>query len=231
MTAPPLTGPPLTGPPPTATGPTATVPQPAHPAAGGRGRHRPATEPAAAAVRSWSSALARAVVLAVLVTLAGLVALCLVAQAVGLRADVVVSGSMQPRIAPGDVVLTTPVTPEQLQPGQVLLFADPADPGRSLLHRLVAFDEHGDLVTRGDANQSDDPVPVPAADVVGRAQLRVPHIGLPAYWWRTGDRGTAVLVTALLAGMAVWATRRRDTEPDATRPGRHRTGPAPVPPG
>ncbi|NEK94824.1 signal peptidase I [Modestobacter muralis] len=207
------------------------MPQPVHPATGRGGRHRPADEGTAAAVRSWSSALARAAVLAVLVALAGMLALCLVAQAVGLRADVVVSGSMQPRIAPGDVVLTTAVTPDQLQPGQVLLFPDPADPGRSLLHRLVAFDVHGDLVTRGDANSSDDPLPVPAASVVGRAQLRVPSIGLPAYWWRTGDRGAAVLATALLAGVTVWVTRRREPELDAPRLGRHRTGPVPVPPG
>ncbi|MCZ2830194.1 signal peptidase I [Modestobacter sp. VKM Ac-2986] len=185
----------------------------------------------AAAVGSWASALARAVVLAALVALAGLLVLCLVPQAFGLRADVVVSGSMQPRIAPGDVVLTAPVTPQELEPGQVLLFRDPADPGRTLLHRLVAFDARGDLVTRGDANQGDDPSPVPAAEVVGRAHLRVPHVGLPAYWWRTGDRGAAVLATALLAGVTVWATRRHGTGPEPARPGRHRTGPWPVPAG
>jgi len=206
-----------------------SAPQTAHRAAGGRGRHRPAVQPVTAVVRSWSAALARAVVLAVLVALAGLLVLCLVPQAVGLRADVVVSGSMQPRIAPGDIVLSAPVTPALLQPGQVLLFPDPADPGRLLLHRLVAFDAHGDLVTRGDANQSDDTSPVPAADVIGRAQLRVPYVGLPAYWWRTGDRAAVVLTTALLAGLTVWATRRRGGEPAAARPGRHRTGPWPVP--
>ncbi|MFQ1003590.1 signal peptidase I [Modestobacter sp. SSW1-42] len=197
-------------------------------AAGGRGRHRPAQPPAGAAVRSWSAAVARAVVLAVLVTLAGLVLLCLVPQVVGLRSSVVVSGSMQPRIAPGDVVLTGPVTPEELQPGQVLLFRDPADPGRLLLHRLVAFDGAGDLVTRGDANHSDDTSPVAPGEVVGRAQLRVPHIGLPAYWWRTGERVPVVLTAALLAGLSVWATRRPGGGAAGPRPGRHRTEPSPV---
>jgi signal peptidase I len=202
-----------------------------HPTAGGRGRHRPAGESVAVAVCSWAAALARAVVLAVLVALAGLLALCLVPQAVGMRADVVVSGSMAPQIAPGDVVLSAPVAPGSLQPGQVLLFPDPARPGRSLLHRLVAFDANGDLVTRGDANQGNDSTPVPAATVLGRAELRVPHVGLPAYWWRTGDRGATVLATAVLAAAAAWATRRRDAAPDAVRPGRHRTGPEPVRPG
>ncbi len=146
--------------------------------------------------------LLRVAVAAVLVTLAGLVVLALAPRLVGFQGHVVVSGSMEPRLSPGDVVLTRPVLPQDLEPGQVLLFPDPEGADRLVLHRLVSFDERGDLVTRGDANQSDDSTHVPASSVIGEAQLRVPHVGLPAYWRFTGQWGHLGGLTALLAAAA-----------------------------
>ena len=88
----------------------------------------------------------------VLAGLAGLVVVALAPETVGYSAHVVTSGSMTPRVDPGDVVLTLPTTTAELRPGQVLLFDDPQRPGGLLLHRVVSFDAAGDLVTRGDAN-------------------------------------------------------------------------------
>jgi signal peptidase I len=149
------------------------------------------------------AAVLRVVVAAVLVAVAGLVLLALAPRLVGFQGHVVVSGSMEPRLSPGDVVLTRPVLPQDLQPGQVLLFPDPEGADRLVLHRLVSFDERGDLVTRGDANQSNDSTHVPASTVIGEAQLRVPYVGLPAYWRSTGDWGSLAGLTALLAAATV----------------------------
>ena len=149
------------------------------------------------------AAVYRVVVAALLVAVTGLVVLALAPRLVGFQGHVVVSGSMEPRLAPGDVVLTRPVLPQDLQPGQVLLFPDPEGADRLVLHRLVSFDERGDLVTRGDANQSNDTTHVPAASVIGQAQLRVPYVGLPAYWRLTGQWGQMGLLAALLAAATV----------------------------
>jgi signal peptidase len=143
------------------------------------------------------------VVATVLVAVAGLVVLALAPRLVGFQGHVVVSGSMEPRLSPGDVVLTRPVLPQDLQPGQVLLFPDPDGGDRLVLHRLVSFDERGDLVTRGDANQSNDTTHVPALSVIGQAQLRVPYVGLPAYWRLTGQWGELGTLAALLAAATV----------------------------
>jgi signal peptidase len=145
----------------------------------------------------------RAVVAAVLVAVAGLVFLALAPRLVGFQGHVVVSGSMEPRLSPGDVVLTRPVLPQDLQPGQVLLFPDPEGADRLVLHRLVSFDARGDLVTRGDANQSNDGSHVPASSVIGEAQLRVPYVGLPAYWRLTAQWGHLGGLTVLLAAATV----------------------------
>ena len=146
------------------------------------------------------AAVYRAVVAAVLVAVAGLVFLALAPRLVGFSGHVVVSGSMEPRLSPGDVVLTRPVLPQDLQPGQVLLFPDPEGADRLVLHRLVSFDERGDLVTRGDANQSNDSTHVPISSVIGAAQVGVPYVGLPAYWRSTGQWGHLAALTVLLGG-------------------------------
>jgi signal peptidase len=148
----------------------------------------------------------------VLTGLAGLVVAALAPQAVGLSAHVVTSGSMAPRVQPGDVVLTEPTTAAELRPGQVLLVADPSRPGGLLLHRLVSFDAAGDLVTRGDANQSDDSMHVLPSAVRGVARVRVPWVGLPAVWRAEGRFGLIAVAAGLLAAAAVFvhAGRRRD---------------------
>lgn len=153
------------------------------------------------------AAVLRGVVAAVLVAVAGLVLLALAPRLVGFQGHVVVSGSMEPRLSPGDVVLTRPVLPQDLQPGQVLLFPDPEGADRLVLHRLVSFDERGDLVTRGDANQSNDSTHVPASTVIGEARLGVPYVGLPAYWRSTGDWGPLAGLTVLLAAATVSTSR------------------------
>ena len=146
------------------------------------------------------AAVYRVVVAAVLVAVAGLVFLALAPRLVGFQGHVVVSGSMEPRLSPGDVVLTRPVLPQDLQPGQVLLFPDPEGADRLVLHRLVSFDERGDLVTRGDANQSNDSTHVPISSVIGAAQVGVPYVGLPAYWRSAGQWGHLAALTVLLGG-------------------------------
>jgi len=179
-------------------------------------RHRQGRTPQALALLSWFSGAARVVAALLLAVLAGLVVIAVAPQATGFSAHVVVSGSMTPRINVGDVVLTQPVSTAELRPGQVLLFADPQRPGELLLHRLVSFDPTGDLVTRGDANQSDDSVHVAPSDVQGLARLRVPWVGLPAQWRGEGRFGSIALAAAALAGAAAFVTSglsRRDPAP------------------
>lgn len=99
----------------------------------------------------------------------------------GWHPQVVLSGSMGPAISTGDVVLTAPVKPDELRPGAVILADTPAQPGHTYLHRVVATGD-GTLVTRGDANASNDYPPLRPAAVRGQARLVVPRVGLPMVW-------------------------------------------------
>jgi signal peptidase len=135
---------------------------------------------------------------------AGLVFWSVVPRAVGWRSQVVLTGSMQPRIAPGDLVLAAPVARGELKPGRVVLFRDPVHPTRTIVHRLIRYDDDGNLITKGDANRTEDTTPVPPASVLGLPRLRVPFIGRPAVWLHEGNtrallEGSTVLGLLLIA--------------------------------
>jgi signal peptidase I len=129
-------------------------------------------------------------------------------QAVGWEPRVVLTGSMLPSVRPGDVALIgpAPTVPRAVPPGGVVLVRDPGRSSGFYLHRVVRHDEQGRLVTRGDANASEDWPAVEPARVAGRLRLVVPRVGLPMLWWReqawvplavTGTGTWAALVLAL----------------------------------
>lgn len=161
-----------------------------------------------AAVAGLARLLAAAVVLAAGTAAVSLTLLGLLPFVLGWSSTVVLTGSMAPQIAPGDVVVLAPVAPARLQPGHVIRFQDPARPRRFLLHRIETVRPGGTLTTRGDANPAADTTPVPAAAVTGLARLRIPYAGLPSLWWqqrdypRLGLLGAGLFLTArTLAGL------------------------------
>jgi signal peptidase I len=122
---------------------------------------------------------------------------------VGWHGSVVISDSMRPRLKPGDVVLDDPHrTPKA---GQVILFHDPADARRIMVHRVREVRPDGSMLTAGDANASRDSTPVPKQAYIGLGRLRIPWVGLPLLWWRQGRYqrvGAIGLGLAVVAGLA-----------------------------
>ncbi|MFP3915703.1 MAG: signal peptidase I [Actinomycetota bacterium] len=88
----------------------------------------------------------------------------------------VVTGSMRPAIHPGDVVLAAPPDgPPEV--GEVVLFRDPLEGDRDVVHRVVGFTADGEMVTRGDANNGVDPWTLSTLDLSGRVVFQVPRVG------------------------------------------------------
>jgi signal peptidase len=98
------------------------------------------------------------------------------------RLYIVLSGSMHPAFDAGSLVVVKDVDPGSLTVGAVIAFKDPG-PGSSgmiITHRIVAIKkEQGSIsyVTKGDANNTDDPLPVPVSSVIGEADYQVPDAG------------------------------------------------------
>lgn len=153
----------------------------------------------------WTALTVTVLARVVLSVLAGLLLCSLIPALFGWHPTVVMTGSMQPRLHTGDVVVSRPVPADTLQLGQVLLVADPDHAGRERLHRLVAFRSDGTLTLRGDANAADDSSPVARGAVHGVAALRVPFIGKPALWLNDREYLDLALLAGLL-GLLAWAT-------------------------
>ena len=178
-------------------------------------RPAPAQAPAAGAV-AWSAGrrltreVLRATALAYLVGVGLLLSWAvLLPTALGWRATVVVSGSMEPAVHVGDVLLFDKEDPATLKAGRIILFDDPNRPGQLISHRLYGSGPDGTLITKGDANASTDSSPLQAAHLRGAARMVLPRIGLLAVWRYRGTVTSRLwLVVTVLAGCVVIALPR-----------------------
>lgn len=143
-------------------------------------------------VRGVASTLAA--VLAVLVL--GAFVVQAVPGVVGADASyVVLSGSMEPEISPGDSVVVKSVDPAELERGDVVTFTRSGE-STPVTHRVVeVVDEDGELAfrTKGDNNDDADPAPVSADRVTGEVWFAIPYVGHVVMFANT-QTGLAVLV-------------------------------------
>jgi signal peptidase len=133
---------------------------------------------------------------------------------------------MRPRISPGDLVLAAPVARGEVKAGRVVLFRDPVRQNRTIVHRVVRYDDDGNIVTKGDANRTEDSTPVPPSSVLGLPRLKVPFIGRPVVWMHENNR-RALLISLLVVGVGgsalLWPVLTAPTtRPAAGRSGDHR---------
>lgn len=97
--------------------------------------------------------------------------------ATGSRIAVVMSGSMEPSLNIGDVVLLTPAN--NLKVGDIIAYSGQRT---IIIHRIVSVkkDKQSNIVfiTKGDANDDPDPYEVTNITVLGRLTYIMPRIGL-----------------------------------------------------
>ena len=130
----------------------------------------------------------------------------------GWQLQSVQSGSMAPTYRVGALLVVGQVDPADIEPGMAVAFEDPAAAGRLVTHRVVRLAPGAELqfITRGDANGSVDPRPVPARFVRGRVLWSVSHLGTLLDWLQW-PRSFVLLVAvpgALLLALE-WRDRRR----------------------
>ena len=121
----------------------------------------------------------------VLVALSAIVACALLTAFLGYRPMVERSGSMEPTVQVGDIVITEWVHPDRLHVGDIVTFPyrfDPYPIGRSELvtHRVEHRRVDGrtlHFVTRGDANIDVEHWSASSRSLVGRVVLRIPRAG------------------------------------------------------
>jgi len=95
------------------------------------------------------------------------------------QVDAVVSGSMEPQLKVGSLVVVRPVDPETIVVGDIITFRLTGVDETMVTHRVTGIRHHSPLYfeTKGDANEKPDPFIVPARDLVGKICLHVPSLG------------------------------------------------------
>ena len=126
------------------------------------------------------------------------------------RPYTVMSGSMEPAIGTGDVVVSTRISPMSARPGEVVTFRDPEGSGRLITHRVRSLRRAGGkavFTTRGDANNTTEHWRVPVGGEISRVRYRIPEVGRAAVAMRGRGGVVLVLVVPLLAFGAVELAR------------------------
>jgi signal peptidase len=126
----------------------------------------------------------------------------------------VLSGSMEPLLPVGGVVVTERVPISNLRVGDVVVFHRPDRPAELVVHRIVALmpGMAGPVVrTKGDANATSDPWQVTLRGTTAyRASFSVPVVGYVAVWVHgpTGRETLLVVGLLLIAGVGVGSLAR-----------------------
>ena len=150
----------------------------------------------------------RSVGLALTVLLLSAALFTLIAPRFGWRVDTVLSGSMEPKLGIGSVVVTRPIPSQDIKTGDVITFRSPLN-GQLVSHRVIAIIDGNPVIfrTKGDANQTADPFTVPASNLVGKISFHIPYLGYFAQFIKTR---WGVLLTLFVPGLIIIASEIRN---------------------
>ncbi len=145
----------------------------------------------------------------VIILLMTAAALTFLAPRFGWSVDAIVSGSMEPELKVGAVVITRPVDAEEIRVGDIITFYSPLSE-KMTSHRVIATEGGSPFhfQTKGDANEDADPFSVPAENVVGEVCFHIPYLGYVAQFVKTP---LGFLLTLCLPGLIIIVMELRNT--------------------
>lgn len=111
----------------------------------------------------------------------------------GVGASVVLSGSMEPTLSVGDLLIIQ--ERESYNTGDIVVYQSGSTP---VVHRIVAISD-GTVITRGDANNADD-TPFLAAAIKGEVVAAIPLVGYPIWALKSP---VGIMVTLAMAVLLV----------------------------
>jgi signal peptidase len=137
------------------------------------------------------------------------------------RVETVLSGSMRPDFAPGDMVVVTPESTSDVRVGQVISYAIPVGDHHVETHRIAKILQggaHPVIRTKGDANNGVDPwIARLDGGTAWRVSATVPHAGRLIVWFRSPITHFLTVFLAPLLLAFVWL-RRIWRGPDSDEP-------------
>ena len=156
---------------------------------------------AARALKRAGNVLSTLLLVAVLLLAAALAGVRLF----GLTPFAVVSGSMEPEIPVGSLVMVHDAEPADIVEGDIIAFYGAVDSAAVITHRVVGNSPAmGEFITKGDANEERDVNPVDYNEFIGKVEHVVPGVGgiAEAMTGPAGRRAAGCLIV-LAAGFLV----------------------------
>lgn len=81
----------------------------------------------------------------------------------------VLSGSMEPSIKTGSIIIVKPQSPQvNYRVGDVVTYRPRNNPDILVTHRIVKINSVNQYVTKGDSNNTEDLYPIASSDILGR---------------------------------------------------------------
>jgi signal peptidase len=136
----------------------------------------------------------------------------------------VLSGSMEPTLPVGSVIVAVPAQGNELNKGDIITVANPQHQGMLVTHRIVAVEAGPQgrvFKTKGDANQEPDSWIVPASGGGWRYAFAIPYLGYVLSALQSGFGRLVLLVvpTLLLGGLLLVEIWRPAKMPDKVSDG------------
>lgn len=117
----------------------------------------------------------------------------------GAKGYAVTSNSMAQELVRGDIVFVKEVSFDELQIGDVVTVKS-TNGKYHFTHRIVEIDlQNRTVTTRGDANNSDDPMPSEEERIVGKMWYSVPLLGYLSIFFLNFSRATGLIILATVA--------------------------------
>jgi signal peptidase I len=131
---------------------------------------------------------------------------------------VVLSGSMEPKMSPGDAVIVREVPPSEIETGDVITFQREGS-DTPTTHRVIEIqqtEEGTAYVTKGDANEDPDRGTVAHSRVVGEVIFVIPLLGHVVQFANTQVGFLALVLTPMVLFVLseLWELAKSVREPD-----------------
>jgi signal peptidase len=129
---------------------------------------------------------------------------------------IVLTGSMEPAIESGDLIIVQQVDSSQVSVGDIIAFFDPESTDSSVVtHRVTeVLSEGGTLSfrTKGDLNNVEDTLSVPSSNLVGVYRTKLHGVGNIAMFMQTTTGLVVCVIVPLVLLVAVDIIRHRQFE-------------------
>jgi signal peptidase I len=96
----------------------------------------------------------------------------------------VMSGSMEPAVKTGSVVFVKQINLKELKTNDIITFSA-NNSSLPITHRIIQMSQNGKIITKGDANKTNDIDPVNTANIRGKVLYVIPYFGYISVWTKT----------------------------------------------